>query len=220
MSFNLKKHNYLVCDFNHNWIEATAKIIYKEIKKNYRKKNEVRIMTAAGEAASSLHNRLSRMISVGNLKNIKIFLADERCVSQYHSNSNYKAIKKIYSTTRNAYIYKFFYSEFGSAHSIRRYQRYLNGKVDILILGMANDGHIASLFSSHDLINSDDKLIIIKRDYEIFERLSINYDFIDKKCIKVYLLVNSIRKKRLLKCIASSKSKNSPLHSIYQREKT
>ncbi len=218
LSFYLKKNNYLICKSNRNWIEKTAEIIYKEIKRNYEKKNTVSIMTAAGKAALSVHYRLSEMIVAGNLKKIRIFLADERCVSQYHYASNYKDIKKIYSFTKGVHVYKFYNTHLDSKNSLLKYSRFFFYDIDILILGLASDGHIASLFSGRNITNSEEELFLLKRDYESFERFSINYSFVDNKCKKVYLLVNSISKKRLVKAVTLKGDKSVPFYNLYLKE--
>jgi 6-phosphogluconolactonase/glucosamine-6-phosphate isomerase/deaminase len=175
-------------------------------------------MTAAGKAAISVHSKLSQMINAGNLKNIRIFLADERCVSQYHCESNYRAIKKIYSFTKSVHVNKFYNCQFGPDKSIKKYQKFFSRGIDVLILGLANDGHIASLFSGRGQMTNSDELILLKRDCEFFERLTINYSFIDKKCRKVYLLVNNILKKRIVMQTALKSDGKSPLYCLYHQD--
>ncbi len=218
MSIRLKKNNYIFCDFNRNWVENTAATIFKEIKRNYEKNGMATIMTVAGKAAMSVHCKLSEMIIAGNLKNIRIFLADERCVSQYHYASNYRGIKKIYSFAKGVHVYKFYNTQLSPEKSLKRYQRFFQRDIDVLILGLANDGHIASLFSGRNVTNSMDNLFILKRDCDSFERLTINYSFIDKKCKKVYLLVNNILKKRIVMRVALKSDESSPLFSLFQKE--
>ena len=217
MSYHLKKNNYFLC-CNRNWIDNTAAQIYKEINRNYKKKGTVTIVTAAGKAATSVHRKLSQMLNAGNLKNIRIFLADERCVSQYHCESNYKVIKKIYSFTKGVHVLKFYNCKFSPDKSIKKYQRFFSRGIDVLMLGLANDGHVASLFSGRGLMPNSEELILVKRDCEFFERLTINYSFIDKKCRKVYLLVNNILKKRIVMQTALKSDEKNPLYCLYHKE--
>ncbi len=218
MSYYLKNNNFLLSNCNCNWIDNTAAQIYKEINRNYKKKGTVTIMTAAGKAAISVHRKLSQMLNAGNLKNIRIFLADERCVSQYHSESNYKVIKKIYSFTKGVHVHKFYNCKFSPDKSIKKYQRFFSRGIDVLMLGLANDGHVASLFSGRNITNSEEELFLLKKDYENFERYSINYSFVDNKCKKVYLLVNNISKKRLVKVVALKGDKSIPFYNLYLKE--
>jgi 6-phosphogluconolactonase/glucosamine-6-phosphate isomerase/deaminase len=218
VSLYFKKNNLSLCDFNQNWIENTANLIYREIKRNYDRNGGVTVMTAAGAAATSVHYKLSKMINVGNLKNIKIFLADERCVSQYHDASNYRSIKKIYCFTKGVRVFKYYNAQFNQEKSLIKYQRFFSRGIDILILSLANDGHIASLFSGRNVTDKKDELILLKRNNECFERITINYNFIDRKCKKVYLLVNSILKKRIVRQVSLKGDEKSPLYGLFYKE--
>ncbi|WP_369411585.1 6-phosphogluconolactonase [Polynucleobacter bastaniensis] len=199
-------------------MNTSAKIIYREIKHNYKKNGGVRIMTAAGKAASLVHCRLAEMITAGNLKNIKMFLADERCVDKYNKFSNYRAIKKIYSRCRNVNVYHFFNVKYSAAFALKKYEKLLKHNINILVLGLAPDGHIASISFGRDAEKFDNNLIIVKREAEPFERYTINYNFIDKNCRKVYILLNNVLKRRIAKKVAFTGDKNSPLYNIYIKD--
>ncbi|CAJ1969780.1 unnamed protein product [Cylindrotheca closterium] len=100
-----------------------------------------------------------------------VFLADERCVSEDHEDSNTKALKEKFLSQvpiPASQIYKINQSYVStkadgssdSAAIAKDYQdilvsalkTYTNGRLDIAILGFGPDGHTCSLFPDHALI--------------------------------------------------------------------
>lgn len=211
----LKKKKYLALDSSRDWPVNSAKIIYKQIKSNYKKTGGCRIMTASGKGASKMHNQLSKMIVYGNLKNIKIFLADERVLSQFNSESNYKNIKKIYKKCKNVYVYRLFQDEKNIHNSVKKYQNLIKRGVHILILGFAIDGHLASLFPPKNLLQ-ENNFLFTKKENESFKRWTIGYKFIKNECGVVYVLLDHLNKRRLASKIFCDKNLNQPLYNLYQ----
>jgi 6-phosphogluconolactonase len=93
-----------------------------------------------------------------------IFLADERCVSDDHEDSNLKALKeKFLSKTSipETQIYgidqTMLEDPVGMAQDyetrlVKSLNEYTNGKIDIALLGFGPDGHTCSLFPDHKLV--------------------------------------------------------------------
>ncbi|AYE36110.1 6-phosphogluconolactonase [Borrelia turcica IST7] len=100
-----------------------------------------------------------------SLKKSHFFLVDERCVDLNSDDSNFKLLSEgffskmieknlIYSSN----LHPFIYNEFDEVSSIHSYNIEFNSRftrLDISILSVGEDGHIASLFPSRKLLFSE-----------------------------------------------------------------
>ena len=137
---------------------------------------------------------------------VDFFLVDERLVNLGSKNSNYKLINDIFlkqinikkkniyninTSKKNIYISTNDYEK-----KIRKY--FKNKKVifDLVILGMGNDGHIASIFPNK--INFKTDKIVGNTSRNDFERITLNLNTINKSK-NIYLWLNNKKKSNIFK---------------------
>ncbi len=194
-------------------IESFIDEFLKKTNKLEKKAKKISFVLTGGESPIKLYNKLS--VSKINWNNINFFWGDERFVSKNSIHSNYKLVKdnflKFIKIKKNQIYYintKKSNVEQSSLDYNKRILNYFKSKkisFDIILLGMGNDGHIASLFK--DNINKNKNKItssVIRND---FQRITLNIKTINKsKFIFLWLntkkkatFFNLIRKKKIYK---------------------
>lgn len=141
-----------------------------------------------------------------NWQQIHLWLSDERYLPNDHPDSNYKQLTeylgKISSLPKeNLNPLKTTLSiETAASEYQSRIQQANNGIFDIIILGMGEDGHIASLFPGHTLELSSPELVvpIHNSPKPPPQRLSFTFKIFER-AINILLLVKGEQKKSLLK---------------------
>ncbi len=170
----------------------TAKIL-EELKLAVKANERASFIVSGGTSPKKIFNELSDCDL--DWARIDIALVDERKVQNNHPDSNEKMLKEellIKKATKANYISLL--NETESVSSIKK-------PFDVVLLGMGEDGHFASLFPDHILQNHND--IDSKSDPNItytkplgqprHERISMNLSMI-LRAKKIYLLVSNQKK--------------------------
>ena len=118
-------------------------------------------MLTGGNSASILYKKFSFcQNSMNYLKKFNFYMTDERCVPEINKNSNYKRIcKNLF--TNNFLSKKNFNQMYLGNKSLDavRYEKLLPKSIDLLLLSIGDDGHIASLFPNSTALNEKNRLV-------------------------------------------------------------
>ena len=163
----------------------TPQIIYKFLIKNYVKKI--------------------------NWKLVNIFFIDERYVDHNDSNSNYFTTKKhlfMKLKQKPNFIYKINYT-----HDIKKdaleYNKIIDSnRIDLAILGMGEDGHVASIFPDSEFIKSKVNVVPIQREYNGFPRISMTIHSINKIDNNILIISKNATKLEIIESNDISKPVN------------
>lgn len=128
------------------------------------------VALSGGSTPKELFRRLSQPMyrDAIDWSQVHIFWSDERCVPPDHPDSNYKmAMENGISTLpipKNQ-IYRLIGEEKPEQHA-KEYESIIKDKLlgyafDLIMLGMGEDGHTASLFPKTQGLNENDRLIIV-----------------------------------------------------------
>ena len=196
----------------------------RDFKKDYlRKKKQNKrfsFVLTGGKSPIRLYRKLVKINIDWN--NIDLFWVDERYVSHFSKNSNYRLvinelIKKIKITKENIFPIKTqksiskCSSDYSS--SIKKYFKNKKISFDYCLLGMGLDGHIASLFPNSD--NLYKKFIsypVIRKD---FKRITLSLNIINNSK-KILLWLNKKSKvKAYLRLIREGKK--IPVNNLNKR---
>ena len=132
----------------------SAKFLYNVLKKLSKNKKNISIALSGGSTPLPI---------LGLLKDYKLdweyfnfFMVDERSVPTSNSSSNFGNIEKVFFQYVNSNIYSMIDESFSIEDSAINYQNLIWSKVslgkngmpvfDLILLGIGDDGHTASLF--------------------------------------------------------------------------
>ena len=152
--------------------------------------------------------------------NIYLWTVDERHVDINDENSNQRMINSIFSNS-NLNIIEYPYEE-DPGHSAKNYAATVFSKVDkfnAAILGVGEDGHIASLFPDTTALNADEKGFV-QNEVNILTKWRVTSTFeLLKNVEHVYLLVTGDNKKETVEEIG--KENDLPVNELIRlRKKT
>ena len=198
-----RSENQLVKSF----IEQFEKVISGS---NYKNKRFSFVLTG-GNSPKKLYKKLS--VSIKNWKNIDFFWGDERIVSKNSVNSNYNLVKKflfnnneikkkqVFSIKTNLKDMSLIVSNY--ENSIKNYFKKKLKSFDLIILGMGNDGHIASIFFDDKKIKNKSLVRVIVRND--FYRVTLGIDLINKSK-RIWLWLPTRKKTRLYNSLKNKKN--------------
>jgi 6-phosphogluconolactonase len=159
------------------WVSESAKIISKAVENICKLKGSCNLMLTGGRSAEKIYKEWT---SSGFLEQNKInfYFGDERCVPLADSESNYRmAIDALLAGSKkeNITIYPVNGDAVDKEKEAKRYEALLPCKIDILLLSIGEDGHIASLFPQDKLlIENERKMMLVKCPKKPFSRISIS----------------------------------------------
>jgi len=152
--------------------------------------------------------------------NIYLWTVDERHVNVYDEKSNQRMINSIFSNS-NLNIIEYSYEE-DPGHSAKSYTNNVFKKVDkfnAAILGVGEDGHIASLFPDTTALNAKEKGFV-QNEVNILTKWRVTCTFeLLKDIEQVYLLVTGENKREIIEKIG--KENDLPVNELIRiRKKT
>jgi 6-phosphogluconolactonase len=179
-------------------------------KKNNKSKRFSFVLTG-GKSPIKLYKELSKIKKI-QWKNVDFFIGDERYVKENSKNSNINLCKKHLLNNikiKSKQIFKIPTSNNSIKKDALSYQKtiqkyFLNKKIffDIILLGIGNDGHIASLFKKN--INKKKQNLVdyvIKKD---FKRITLTINCINKSNT-IFLWAPGKRKAKIVQKILLDK---------------
>lgn len=152
-----------------------------------------------------------------NLSKLTFILSDERLSANLKEDTNhYLIIDKFISNMRIDKRPKFIYPYFGKSNEKKElFNNFINclpKNINHLMLGVGEDGHVASIFSS-DLSSKNEEylpLIFTKKTGEIFERVSFNLEFLINIKFKMFVIEGK-GKKDILEHLIDNKIDNNSI---------
>ena len=202
-------------------IEKFIRLFKAKIKK--KKGNRFSFVLTGGKSPINLYKKLAKDKNI-NWKKIDFFIGDERYVKEISKNSNIKMCKK-YLLNKigilNSQIYKISTNEQSVIKSSLVYEKkikeyFFNKKIcfDLVLLGLGNDGHIASLFKENINIKTNKNVIFVKR--KDFLRVSLTL-----KCLNnsktIFLWAPGKTKLKIIKKILKDKKFKYPVSFLKEK---
>ncbi|WP_459950534.1 6-phosphogluconolactonase [Denitratisoma sp. agr-D3] len=124
------------------------------------------------------HDFLARM------QNVDFFFGDERCVPPDHADSNYRLVMDTLFASglpKGAYVHRIEADSANLEEAADRYGSRLPSSIDVLLLSMGEDGHIASIYPrSPAIVESKRRVIPVKGSRPPYLRLTLTPTTIQK----------------------------------------
>ena len=190
-----------------------------------KKKGRFSFVLTGGDSPIKLYKKIAKIKNI-NWRKIDFFIGDERFVNENSKNSNFKMCKK-YLIDRikisNKQIYKISTANKSLKEATLDYEKkikkyFLNKKIsfDMTLLGVGEDGHIASLFKKNINKKSHKNVDFVKR--KDFFRITLTL-----KCLNnsksIFLWIPGIKKINIVEKILIDRKNKYPVSSLNIKNK-
>jgi len=170
-------------------------------------KEIISVFLTGGRSAEKLYNEWKFLDDFKKIKNTHFFFGDERLVESSSLDSNYgMALRSLFSKgiPNNCKVFPVKVDLMNLVDSIRNYSLIIPDEIDILILGLGDDGHIASLFpGSSSLFEESEKFLLTESQNHPFKRATISPKVI-RSAKKTFILAFGEKKLKVLKDMKDS----------------
>ena len=191
--------------------------------KKHRHKNRLSFVLKGGPIPINLYKKLSKLNI--DWKNIDIIWGDERYVAKNSKNSNYHLVKKNffkYIKVKNKQVFSVNTNKKSTIASSKNYsdkiKKYFKNKkiiFDIILLGMGNDGHVASIFPKNLELKSNKITRSVKR--KDFKRISITLKTINNSRF-IFLWLNTKKRAKIFSQLKNQKKKEIPVSYLKSKK--
>jgi 6-phosphogluconolactonase len=137
-----------------------ANMIVNHIAVCAKKYGHCSVMLTGGRSAEKLYLAMAQLQSFWMLRNITFWFGDERCVSPDHPMSNYAMAMRTLFASGIPIACEIFRMEAEQDMNSHVYETQLPPNIDILLLSMGEDGHIASLFPHSPALHEKKRKVV------------------------------------------------------------
>jgi len=211
-----KKKNIFL--FKKNWNKKSADLIFNTTNKLLDKKKIINFFLTGGKTSLKLYPDLFKHLK-SIKKSIKFYLTDERVVGlkSKHSNSRFilEILKKNKIEKKNFFIINKSNNE--TISKITSDYSKVVQSIDIIILTLGSDGHIASIFNNLPILKKNKlNYFYLKRKNENFYRISLTPKAI-LNSKKIFVLVYGKKRFNIFKKLKNKSDKFIPASIIYNK---
>ena len=202
-------------------IREFLQIFKREIDKKKKSKSRLSFVLTGGSSPVNLYKKLAK--SNIDWSNIDLFWGDERFVSNKSKNSNFKLandlfIKKVKIKKQNLFYINTKRKDINQSsveyqNKIKNYFKNKKIKFDICLLGMGNDGHVASIFPNTNILK---KSIVSPVNRGDFKRITIGLKVINNSK-KIFLWLSKKSKTSIFKKLRL-KGKKIPINNLNKKK--
>lgn len=137
------------------WARVLSLVLKMQMEDILQARGTISLMLTGGRASLVLYRVLGEVIDDDIWKRTQIFFGDERCVSDSSLDSNsYVSLKALFPSgiPFPLSVSRMWTGSDDPVSACQRYAEVLPDSIDILLLSMGDDGHIASLFPGSPVI--------------------------------------------------------------------
>lgn len=161
-----------------SWAQDSAQFIFSEIISSSFAGSRVSVMLTGGRCAKSVYEQLEKEPRFHKIKGVDFYLSDERWVPLNNIESNYKMVMDtlFYKGVPQDCTFSAVDTSYPSIKQAAKiYNDQIPSSIDILILSIGDDGHIASLFkNSKALMETTQKVVEVLGDKAPKKRVTIS----------------------------------------------
>lgn len=131
------------------WPLQAAQLIQNNVDDVLLERGECSVMLTGGRSAERIYMAWAELPAFRQMTGVRFFFGDERCVPPDHSESNYGLVMRTLffgGVPTGCSVFRMEADDQNREAAALRYDNILLDKVDVLLLGVGEDGHIASLF--------------------------------------------------------------------------
>jgi 6-phosphogluconolactonase len=180
------------------------------------------VALAGGGTPRNLYAKLPQRKTIDEAiwHNTHIYVGDERCVPQDHPDSNFRMVQESLLSVAPLlpnHVHAMFSSGLTVDENVQRYAALLRDEVpsdasghpvfDLVLLGMGEDGHTASLFPETEILHESEKSVAAQYVQKLNAwRLSLTFSTINAAKHVVVLVVGGAKAEVLSEILSAEKS--------------
>lgn len=202
------KNNIIQTNTKVKFIQRVCETIKEQANKSIKIKGSFTFVLSGGRTPKDIFDELAQNYQKSiDWSKVHFFWLDERCVEPTHVDSNYKlAYDRLLSKLDAVGSVHRIKGELSPNDAVKKYEHEIqdffgNEEIifDFILLGMGEDGHVASLFpNSREIELKDHSVLGTEQRYSGYYRVTLGLDVINKSRFNL-LLLNSKNKKDVLK---------------------
>ena len=200
----------------------SAEFLYNTLKTLSENKKNISIALSGGSTPLPILSTLKDYKL--NWEYLNFFMVDERNVSISSSSSNYGNIEKVFFRDVSSSSHSMINDKYSIEECAINYEKLLCTKIplgenslpifDLILLGIGDDGHTASLFPDTKGLTESKKVVIKNSVPQLnTERITITYPVI-LNASKIIILAKGLAKNEILKEIKIGKGDHYPITKI------
>ncbi|PJZ45515.1 6-phosphogluconolactonase [Leptospira brenneri] len=196
------------------WAGELSAILTSAIFDVLSRKERCSVMLTGGRSAAQLYRTWASFPNFQDIQNIDFYFSDERFVPLDHPESNYAlAMNNLFETSipKNSFVHCFEFKHSDKESIAQQYAVKLPEQIDILLLSIGEDGHIASLFPQSSAMDEANQLVVpIIGPKAPHERFSIT-PLVIKNAAKIFVMACGQEKRQPLEQVILG---SSDIHSL------
>jgi 6-phosphogluconolactonase len=200
----------------------SAEFLYNTLKTLSENKKKISIALSGGSTPLPILVLLKEYKL--NWENFNFFMVDERNVPTSNSSSNFGNIEKVFFRNVNSSSHSMINKNYSIENCAINYEKLLCSKIpsgengfpvfDLILLGIGDDGHTASLFPNTKGLNEIEKGVIKNNVPQLStDRITLTYPVI-LNASKIIILAKGAVKDEILKDIKIGKGDHYPITKI------
>lgn len=173
--------------------QATTQRILQAAQEAIAKRGSFLIVLAGGSTPKAVYELLAK--EQADWANWHIFINDDRCLPPDHSERNSKMVAEAWLnhvSVPSANIYNI-PAELGPVEGAKAYSKQIEnvGTFDLVLFGLGEDGHTASLFPGHTVDNSADAVPVFNSPKPPAERVTMSQNRLNNTREAIFLVTGS-----------------------------
>lgn len=201
--------------------EKLLQKIYTDFKKEIEKIHSLDQVIAL--AGGTTPEKLYTLLGQENWHNVCFALTDERLIPFNHIGRNETLLRRtLFNNTPHPHFFSLApnnYKLLELEESLNTTWTHQNKKLHLVLLGMGEDGHIASLFPPQIYSENNSKIFIETKGPMPFpDRIGLSFNALFEAS-KIFLFINGIKKKEILEKALLQKDENLPISILLAHAK-
>jgi 6-phosphogluconolactonase len=190
------------------WAIKSAILIHEKVSKVLRKRGACNVMLTGGRSAAKLYVAWASLLGLNEFEGVSFYFGDERCVPRNSPESNYALVMRTLfhsGVPKGCKIIEINGEAINHDLEASSYEKKLPNMLDILLLGLGDDGHIASLFPFSDVLNEGvRKMVAVTSPLPPHYRITLT-PLVIQGAVEIFVLALGRRKAEVM-----LESRNSP----------
>jgi len=152
----------VVSSSSQGWAALAAEVIGEAIKAAVASRGACYLMLTGGKTAEQLYDHWARASALP-LERMRLLFGDERCVPPDHADSNYALVMRTLlakAVPPGCSVARMEAENSDREAAARAYEKLLPEAIDVLLLGVGTDGHVASLFPHSPAFRAGQRTVV------------------------------------------------------------